>query len=209
VVATFTDADPQGTVSDYSATVAWGDGITTSGTVGSGSGSAFTVTASHSYAQLGFHNVTVTINDAGGATASTTTTVVTFASPAGGNFVVGTPATLGARVNFWGAQWSINNPSGGASSFKGWATSPAGPSNCGGGKFTAATGDSEIPPATVPAYMAVLVTNGGQVVQNGSVDSGPVVGIVVVQTLPGYGTAPGLVGNATVVAATCGLGGHR
>src|SRR5207245_3578627 len=40
-VATFTDADPAGTASDYTATISWGDGSTSAGTIGSAPGGGF------------------------------------------------------------------------------------------------------------------------------------------------------------------------
>jgi hypothetical protein len=46
VVATFTDADANGTVADYSAVIKWGDGTSTTGTVAA-SGGGFTVSGSH------------------------------------------------------------------------------------------------------------------------------------------------------------------
>jgi hypothetical protein len=73
-VATFTDADPAGTTSDYTATVNWGDGTGThSATVGTKTG-GFKVTGSHTYAEEGTFNVKVTIQDVGGAKATTTGT---------------------------------------------------------------------------------------------------------------------------------------
>ncbi|HEY1591105.1 MAG TPA: PKD domain-containing protein [Solirubrobacteraceae bacterium] len=72
--ATFTDADPGGKVSDYTATINWGDGATTAGTIAA-SGKAFSVSGPHTYAEEGTYKVTVTIKDAGGATTSTTSTV--------------------------------------------------------------------------------------------------------------------------------------
>src|SRR5262249_10653120 len=42
-VASFTDTNSGGTVSDFSATIAWGDGITTTGTVSANGGGSFTV----------------------------------------------------------------------------------------------------------------------------------------------------------------------
>lgn len=65
--AQFTDADPLGTVSDYTAHIAWGDGKVTSGTV-TAVGGGFAVTASHRYAHTGKRTVTITIDDSGGAT---------------------------------------------------------------------------------------------------------------------------------------------
>ena len=67
-LATFSDADPGGIASDYTATVRWGDGTTTTGTI---SGS-FTVTGTHTYATTGTRTLTVTIRDAGGASATAT-----------------------------------------------------------------------------------------------------------------------------------------
>jgi glucose/arabinose dehydrogenase len=87
-VATFTDADPAGTANDYTATVRWGDGETSTGSI-SASGNGFVVTASkpHPYAEQGSYTVQVSIQDAGGATTDVTTisagTVSTFAAPVG------------------------------------------------------------------------------------------------------------------------------
>ena len=65
-VATFTDADPAGTASDYSATIVWGDGSITPGSVSAASG-GFAVTGTHTYAKTGSYSTTVSITDAGGA----------------------------------------------------------------------------------------------------------------------------------------------
>jgi hypothetical protein len=45
-VATFTDPDTNATASEYSATIDWGDGNTSTGTI-SGSGGSFSVSGSH------------------------------------------------------------------------------------------------------------------------------------------------------------------
>ena len=62
-VATFTDANPKYVPSDFTATIDWGDGTTTDGTVGEQAGS-FIVTGSHTYAEYGGYPLTVTIQDA-------------------------------------------------------------------------------------------------------------------------------------------------
>lgn len=70
-VATFTDKDPAGAVTDYTATVKWGDGATSAGKVAK-SGTHFTVTGTHTYTSTGTKTISVTVKDAGGASASAT-----------------------------------------------------------------------------------------------------------------------------------------
>jgi hypothetical protein len=67
LVAAFTDADPGGSASDYKATVSWGDGQTSPGTVQAGPGGIRGVYAGHAYAEEGSYAVTVAVQDAGGA----------------------------------------------------------------------------------------------------------------------------------------------
>ena len=64
-VATFTDADPDPRLSNYQATINWGDGTAqTAGTIGVGSGQGhFEVTGSHAYAVAGTYTVTTSITD--------------------------------------------------------------------------------------------------------------------------------------------------
>jgi len=71
-VAAFTDADILGTASDYSASIFWGDGKSSNGTI-IAAGSGWKVVGSHSYLKRGKYTVTITIRDVGGATASATT----------------------------------------------------------------------------------------------------------------------------------------
>ncbi len=64
VVATFTDADPGGHLGDYSATIKWGDGQTSAGTVAaSGTPGIFAVQGNHAFAEEGTYKVKVTITD--------------------------------------------------------------------------------------------------------------------------------------------------
>ncbi|HEV3342297.1 MAG TPA: alkaline phosphatase family protein, partial [Pirellulales bacterium] len=63
---------------DYSATIDWGDGTTTQGTVaGSGGAAGFSVTGSHSYANEGIHTATLTITDMNDSATATLNPVVT------------------------------------------------------------------------------------------------------------------------------------
>jgi hypothetical protein len=93
-VATFTDANPYGIASDYTATVNWGDGTITTGTIASAAGGGFTVMGSHTYAGGGAYTLSIAIDDVGGsvataastaavagATGSSTTTTTTTPSP--------------------------------------------------------------------------------------------------------------------------------
>ena len=76
VVATFSDADTANAAGDFSASITWGDGTTTTGSV-SGSGGSFTVRGSHAYTAPGTDNVHVTLSDdaPGTATATANSTV--------------------------------------------------------------------------------------------------------------------------------------
>ena len=105
--ASFSDANTGATASDYSGTIAWGDGTSTNFNFGSGAvsggGGNFTVGGSHIYAEEGTYTSTVTINDDGGSQAiDTATTTVADAPLTAGILTVGggvegtTPATLSA-----------------------------------------------------------------------------------------------------------------
>jgi hypothetical protein len=96
-VATFGDADPGGVVSDYNATINWGDGSSSAGTIGTG----FTVTGIHKYTHVGTYTVTTTINDAGGASTTATGTAhignlpsITSISPTSGTHNGGKTVTI-------------------------------------------------------------------------------------------------------------------
>jgi hypothetical protein len=75
-VATFTDADPNGRASNYTATINWGDGHASTGTIVPGPGRTFLVTGSNTYAEEGSYPVKVTIMDELGARATATSTAV-------------------------------------------------------------------------------------------------------------------------------------
>jgi VCBS repeat protein len=70
-VATFSDTDTANVAGDFTASINWGDGSTTSGTVSGGSGT-FTVSGTHTYAHAGHDNVTVTLTDDAPGTATAT-----------------------------------------------------------------------------------------------------------------------------------------
>jgi hypothetical protein len=70
-VASFVDADPNGVASDFSATINWGDQTSSTGTIAANGSGGFSVNGTHVFAEEGA-SVTVTLSDAGGASASAT-----------------------------------------------------------------------------------------------------------------------------------------
>jgi hypothetical protein len=205
--ATFTDASSTGTLSDFTATIDWGDTTNSAGAIAGGPGNVpYTVSGSHTYSSTGPFTVTTTITDVGTSTTTATcSNVVVFAfAPGGGSFAIGDKESAdGTSVLFWGAQWAKNNPvSSGTSvsAFKGFALNPATPT-C-RVSWSTDPGNSTPPPAgPLPAYMGVIVTSSYS--KSGSTISGDIVHIVVVRTNPGYAPNPGHAGTGTVVGQVC------
>ncbi len=202
--ANFTDADPNGTVSDYTATINWGDASSSSGTVAGPNGGPFSVSGSHTYTSTGVFTITTTIVDHPSTATAVCKTLIFAFAPGAGSFVIGDlNSAVGTSVTFWGAQWSkLNSLSGGAApaAFKGFALNPKTPS-CGTG-WSTDPGNSAPPPAgPLPAFMGVIVTSSTS--QSGSQISGNTPHIVVVQTNPGYDPNAGHAGTGKVVAQFC------
>jgi hypothetical protein len=198
-LATFTDVNPLATTADFTATIDWGDGTTSTGAVTGPTGGPFTVSGSHTYATLGPETVTVHIVDDGGSKATAMTNVLVYGLSSGGTFVVGDNSATGA-VTFWGAQWAkVNRLSRGdaPSSFKGFEDHPT-TAIC-GTSWTTDPGNSAGPPGTIPTYMAVIVAS--SVAKSGSTISGNTIHVVIVKTDQGYAANPGHTG--TVVASLC------
>ncbi len=99
-VATFTDADPAGTSSDYSATINWGDGSVSAGTIAP-SGSGFQVTGMHTYSGLGTYMPTISIADNGGASTVAHGTASAGLSPT--SVLTGAPSVAAASAGFSGS----------------------------------------------------------------------------------------------------------
>src|SRR5262249_40759520 len=77
-VATVTDSNLAATSGEFTATINWGDGTSSSGTI-SGSNGAFSITGSHAYADEGSYTLDVKIADHGAAVAEVTTGSATIA----------------------------------------------------------------------------------------------------------------------------------
>lgn len=136
------------------------------------------------------------------SSADAVTTV--FSYTVGGNFVIGDLEAGGSGVvTFWGSGWSSANRisrSPAPNSFEGFANDPAGATSC-GGTWSASPGNSSAPPASVPSYTAMLVTN--SVTKSGSTISGTKPSLVIVRTNAGYQPSPGHAGTGQVVAVLC------
>jgi hypothetical protein len=214
--ATFSDKSSTGTLSDFSATINWGDG-SSAGTIAGGPGNVpYTVSGSHTYGSTGTFTVTTTVTDVGGSktTATCSVTVFAFATGNGAAFVIGDleappAAPIGNHVYFWGSQWWTMNPMtmgpapASMKGFAGFEDNPLGvPPACGKGQqWTTDTGNATPPPQTIPAVMAILVSS--KIVQNGSVISGDIKEIVIVKTDPGYAPNPGSPGTGTILGVLC------
>jgi len=132
-----------------------------------------------------------------------------FATGNGAAFVIGDlEAGLGNHVTWWSSQWAkINLMSGGAppnamKGFAGFEDNFLGlpPPNC-GGTWSTDPGNSTPPPPSVPKFMGVIVSS--MVTQSGSIISGNIKQVVVVQTDPGYAPNPGNPGTGTEIAIVC------
>lgn len=97
VVASFTDGRGGALPGDFTASINWGDGSTTAGTVAATGGGAFTISGTHTYADEGTFSMPVQVTDnVSKLSASTTST----ANVAEGDRLTGTPATFSAFVGF-------------------------------------------------------------------------------------------------------------
>jgi hypothetical protein len=120
-------------------------------------------------------------------------------------FVIGDASAhaIGNVVNFWGAQWSKNNPTtgvagNGVSSFKGFAGNA---DNFCGGQWSGRPGNSGHPPAKLPEHVAIIVTS--TVSKAGPSISGNIKEILMVKPAAGYAGNPGHAGTGTVVSVVC------
>src|ERR1700722_15671393 len=147
-VATFTDDNTVSGPGEFVATVDWGDGTTTTGTVSGGSG-AFTVSGSHTYTQNGQDTISLTVtedpnNPEATAFASVSSTALIGVAPVSGasiNIVEGAAVPANTRL----ATFSDSNNSDTAASFIasidwGDGTTTAGTVSGAAGSFTVTGG---------------------------------------------------------------------
>ncbi|MCW3477889.1 alkaline phosphatase family protein [Limobrevibacterium gyesilva] len=93
-VATFTNSDTANPAGDFTASVTWGDGTTSAGTV-SGSNGTYSVAGSHTYAVSGTDTVAVSLTDdaPGTAKATANSTAQIAAGGGGGGRAISSPTT--------------------------------------------------------------------------------------------------------------------
>jgi hypothetical protein len=104
VVANFSDADPGAFAGDYAATISWGDGAISAGTVVATGPGAFAVTGTHTYAEEGSYSASVFIADAGGANVSAQALWTTAASLITGRSFTGAATDSQGRIYVVGGQ---------------------------------------------------------------------------------------------------------
>jgi hypothetical protein len=162
-VATFTDGDSLTPAGDYTASINWGDGTTTSGTV-SGSSGSFTVSGGHTYASIGSFPLTVSVHETDDPSAS--------GSGAGSAVTTGAPLTvfgMGTIVlpshafNRQVARFTDGNTSATASSFHariawGDGATTTGTITGSGGSFNVG-GSHTFPAGTGPYTVRITVTD--------------------------------------------------
>jgi hypothetical protein len=66
-IATFFDTDPKGNAKDFTATIDWGDGHQSAGTIAPGASGSFNVSGTNTYSHTGIFNINVAIADFGGS----------------------------------------------------------------------------------------------------------------------------------------------
>jgi hypothetical protein len=203
LTSTLTDPDGGAPISGKLVTMTLGSGA--------GSQSCSATTNGSGIASCSINPVTVAVGpqpitdsfagDSFYVAATNTESALLYAFPKGGDFVIGNQTATGT-VTYWGSQWStVNALSGGPapSAFKGFENGTLTPT-C-GANWTTVGGNSPPPPATVPAYMGVIVTSSAK--KTGNTISGNIVQIVIVHVNPGYAPDPAVPGIGTVVATVC------
>lgn len=101
-VALFTDANPYAKAADFSSTIDWGDGRTSTGkVVATRTGTAFDVTGSHVYGRVGAYLITVAVTDAGGSSLTTIAGAIDSAAHLSLSLsATPTPAMAGSKLKY-------------------------------------------------------------------------------------------------------------
>ena len=116
VVADFTDANSYATAAQFTASITWGDGAASTGTVSSNGAGGFEVTGTHTYTTYGNDAVSVAIASQGGSTLTVASTVTVADAP---TTAAGATVTIGQNQSYTGeiATFTDANPYAAASQF--------------------------------------------------------------------------------------------
>jgi hypothetical protein len=121
LVSTFTDADPNGVAADYTATITWGDGHSSTGTVSADPlvAGRFDVTGGNTYAAAGSFELAISIQDAGGARVTARGSATVAAGPDAPLTAAGATVNATAGVPFTGtvATFTDADPGGSAGDY--------------------------------------------------------------------------------------------
>jgi arylsulfotransferase ASST len=213
-LATFSDADLTGSASDHKATLAWGDGSSSVGTVTGPGGGPFAVSATHTYASTGRFKITTNINDVAGSSATASCSPLIYAfPPAAVAFAIGEKNTTnGTPIMFRLLPSSkLDSSNDFPARFKElW---PKLPPSCGIDWATIIGSTSPAVGSSLPDYMGVIVIS--PVRQSGPRNADITAHLVIVRTKAGQrhdsgnggdqgdSRGPGNLGRGTVEAQVC------
>ena len=173
MVASFVDGNPLAPLANFSASIAWGDGNTSAGTIQPQGGGNFTVSGTNTYANPGNYPITVSISDMGGATAIAISKAVVAGaaltpatSNTGFSAFQGTTFT-GGVVEFTDA--NPNAPAGGFTATINWGNGNITPGNVlqlGGGLFQVTGSNTYSSTGSFPVTVTVTSVGGSSLVLN-------------------------------------------
>ncbi|HVA44979.1 MAG TPA: TIGR03118 family protein [Pirellulales bacterium] len=161
-VATFTDGDGNTSATAYTATINWGDGAVTAGTVAT-AGSGFSVSGGHIYATAKQFTVTVTVDDSDGARATgTATATVSGVLSATGTTLAATEATTfsGAVATFTDSDGNASTGVYSAAIDWGDGTTTAGVISATGGGFQVSGVHKYLDEGTMPVAVVIRDSDG-------------------------------------------------
>ena len=205
VVATFEDTNPNGTLDQFTATITWGDGHTSAGTILSSPGGGFLVTGVNAYTTTGAFNVVVAIVDVDGARVTAASTINVTNAPVAEISTSGTSIASTARLPFTGivATFMVADTSATANDFLAVIAWGDGHSSVGligpqsGSAFSVTGSNIYATSGTYPVVVTIIATGGATATANSSAD-------VATNTDPAL-TAAGVDIQATAAAAFSGV----
>ena len=173
VVASFVDGNPLAPATDFTASITWGEGNASAGTIQAQGGGNFTVSGTNTYASPGNFSIIVSISDIGGAAATAVSNAVIAGaalSPAASNtaFSVFQGTTFsGGVVEFTDA--NPNAPAGRFSATINWGdgnVTPGAIFQLGGGLFQVKGSNTYANSGSFPVIVTITGIEGSDLVVN-------------------------------------------